>query len=724
MKKILIIVLAILVSVFMQTSVCLAQVPAFPGADGFGRYASGGRGGSVYYVTTLEDNENVGSLRYGVTKLTGATILFKVSGTIHLNSSLNISGANLTIAGQSAPGDGICLADYPVFVRASNVIVRYLRFRMGDYKLSGDEADGADAFGGRFCDNVIIDHCSVSWSTDECCSFYANSNFTMQWCLIAESLRASLHSKGNHGYGAIWGGVGASYYHNMLIHHDSRTPRFGTYATETDPNSHLTDWRNNVIYNWSGNGCYGCEGMYINTVNNYYRPGGATTSSTKAKFMMPGYATSSDGTTAIWGKLHFSGNKNDLYTTVNSDNWKGVTWTNNSSLINGVATQADLKSDTVLGRDRIPLFHQHSTDSGYIQVLNYVGCCKSRDALDARYVSECKSRTTTYKGASAGKPGIIDKCDDLKPANAGDDWTPWPVLNSTAAPTDTDNDGMPDEWETANGLDPNDAADRNNKNEEGYTMLEVYLASLVADITAGQYEGSTEMGIAGEPYDPKEYSTEATVNFPMGEASLTGEGTSDNSSIVTSATYAANGLTVGTRNKLGTVFTAFSPTGEGTSPSENACVTFTINTAEGASILPSSFSLKAVRCGTNGSSLDVVWIDGNGNQTTFMKNVRPIRDDGSGGTDPFLTADLSELGLKESCGTCQLKFYIYNLAVGKQMGFADICLGLHNSASSGISTITGNENLTGSPIFNLKGIQVGNSYNGIVVSNGKKYINR
>ena len=700
-----------------------AQVPAFPGADGFGRYATGGRGGSVYYVTTLEDNNDFGSLRYGVTKLTNATILFKVSGTIHLNSSLGISGANLTIAGQSAPGDGICLADYPVSVKASNVIIRYMRFRMGDYKISADEADGGDAFGGRFCDNVIIDHCSVSWSTDECCSFYANTNFTMQWCLIAESLRASLHSKGNHGYGAIWGGVGASYYHNMLIHHDSRTPRFGTGSTSYHPNEHLTDWRNNVIYNWSGNGCYGCEGMYINTVNNYYRPGGATTSSTKAKFMMPGYATSSDGTTAIWGKYYFSGNKNDLFPVANTDNWKGVTWTNNSDMIDGVATLDDLKSDTVLGSDRIPLFHQHSTDSAYQQVLSYVGCCKSRDALDARYISECRNRTTTYMGTSGNKPGIIDKCDDLKPSDAGDDWTPWPVLNSTAAPDDTDCDGMPDEWEAANGLNPNDAADRNLKNDEGYTMLEVYLASLVEDITTAQYEASVEMGVAGEPYDPKEYSTEATVTFQMGTGTMTGKGTSDNTNVVTSATYSANGLTVGTRNKLGTVFTAFSPTGEGTSPSENACVTFSINIAEGAEVIPSSFSLKAVRCGTNGSSLDVVWIDGNGKQTTLMKNIKPIRDDGSGGTDPILTADLSELGLKQSGGICQLKFYIYNLAVGKQMGFADICLGLHDAEPNGITTIKENKDEDGVR-YNLSGIRVSPSAKGILINNGRKVISR
>lgn len=226
------VVLAVLSSFFNINS--SAQVPAFPGADGYGRYTQGGRGGTVYYVTTLDDSDEQGTLRYGVTRLSKAVIMFKVSGTIHLNSPLNISASNITIAGQSAPGDGICIADYPVSVSGSQVIIRYMRFRMGDRKLNADEADGADALGGRFSTDVIIDHCSISWSTDECCSFYANTNFTMQWCLVTESLRESLHSKGTHGYGAIWGGLGASFYHNMLAHHGSRTPRIGTGGTAID----------------------------------------------------------------------------------------------------------------------------------------------------------------------------------------------------------------------------------------------------------------------------------------------------------------------------------------------------------------------------------------------------------------------------------------------------------------------------------------------------------
>ena len=361
-------VLAVLSSFFNINS--SAQVPAFPGADGYGRYTQGGRGSTVYYVTTLDDSDEQGTLRYGVTRLSKAVIMFKMSGTIHLNSPLNISASNITIAGQSAPGDGICIADYPVSVSGNQVIIRYMRFRMGDRKLSPDEADGADALGGRFSTDVIIDHCSISWSTDECCSFYANTNFTMQWCLVTESLRESLHSKGTHVYGAIWGGLGASFYHNMLAHHGSRTPRFGTGDHKDRPDLHMVDMLNCVNYNYAGNGCYGAEGMHINLVNNYYKWGPATeTASCRNKLISPGYATHSDGVTAIWSKYYLDGNVVTGNSNVTADNWLGVSFKGNSSMENGMVTDADQKSDTAMGQ--IPEFHQHTADMAYDKVLRY-----------------------------------------------------------------------------------------------------------------------------------------------------------------------------------------------------------------------------------------------------------------------------------------------------------------------------------------------------------------
>ena len=190
---------------------------AFPGAEGFGRNATGGRGGKVYHVTTLEDGDYEGTFRHAVSQRGARTVVFDVAGTIFLDRNLNISNGDLTIAGQTAPGEGICIARYPVSVRAENVIVRYMRFRVGN------EGKGEpDGFGGTENKNVIIDHCSISWSVDETCTFYGGENVTVQWCLISESLRTAGHSKGPHGYGAIIGGDKSSFHHNLMAHHESR----------------------------------------------------------------------------------------------------------------------------------------------------------------------------------------------------------------------------------------------------------------------------------------------------------------------------------------------------------------------------------------------------------------------------------------------------------------------------------------------------------------------
>jgi hypothetical protein len=438
---------------------------AFPGAEGFGRETTGGRGGKIIFVTNLNDS-GAGSFRSAVQASGKRIVVFKISGTIELLSPINITTNDLTVAGQTAPGDGICIRNYEVYVAASNVIIRFIRFRLGDVKQVE-----TDAVWGRYQKNVIMDHCSMSWSVDESASFYANQNFTMQWCIISESLNNAFHNKGEHGYGGIWGGDKASFHHNLLAHHNSRNPRFngggrsgisnGIYINE-----HV-DYRNNVIYNWRGNSAYGGENGKYNIVNNYYKPGPATPASKNKRIME--VSKESDLSYGVgYGKFFIDGNYIFGNVTVTANNWSGGV-----DYSSGV-TQA-------LAQLATPLASQyetnHTAEQAFNAVLNFAGASLKRDAVDTRVVLETKNGTTTFMGSKTGYAGIIDSQADV----GG-----WPVLQSLEPPVDTDNDGMPDVWEIEMKLDPNSANANGHDLSTGYENIEVYINSLVKDITNTQ----------------------------------------------------------------------------------------------------------------------------------------------------------------------------------------------------------------------------------------------
>ncbi|WP_300798006.1 pectate lyase [uncultured Alistipes sp.] len=471
-------------------------IRAFPGAEGGGMYVTGGRGGKVYHVTKLDDDGSVGTLRHAVSQSGARIIVFDVCGTIRLTKTLEIKNDNLTIAGQTAPGDGICLRDHSVQVKADNVIIRYLRFRMGDVAKSED-----DAIWGRYNENLILDHCTMSWSTDECASFYANRNFTMQWCLLSESLRNSIHGKGKHGYGGLWGGRNASFHHNMLADHDSRNARIdhpGIYvngSTDYRPTHRgNVDLRNNVIYNWGDNSTYGGEDGSYNLVGNYYKPGPA---SKQRKYFVDAYwYNSSFDMGSAYPRIYMEDNYHagSYASALNSDNWNGgVSYHDQSKYGTNPSTEAGhLTAPLSIKADDATTCYTttHPVADAYERVLAYVGASLRRDAVDTRVISDARAGKATYTGSNGSTGGLIDTQEDV----GG-----WPVLTATdeeiaRAATDTDGDGIPDYYEELLGLDKNDASDAAAKtlDPQGlYSNLEVYLHYLVKDITAAQVAGGT-----------------------------------------------------------------------------------------------------------------------------------------------------------------------------------------------------------------------------------------
>ena len=520
MKNIL---LTIVMAVGTLTAMAQEEIPAFPGAEGHGRYITGGRGGEIRHVTNLNDS-GTGSLREALKGNNAKTIVFDVSGYIDLKSQLDIT-SNTTIAGQTAPYPGITLRYYTIyFGKCDNVIVRFLRFRRSQVK---DVNDGADATWGRRRNQIMLDHCSFSWSIDEVASFYDNNNFTMQWCTVGEAQNDAGHGKGNHSYGGIWGGKLASFHHNLLIHLNNRVPRFNgarygwgdytknlyydQYKWENTIQAETVDLRNCVMYNWgNGNGCYGGPGGgYINIVNNYYKAGPGTKNTktvTQVSVGASGNSTEGDQI-GMTSRYYINGN----YVTAAGDkaanyDWKGVTIDAGTFAIDGEKYSKDPKhfyGDTVVykqnanGEDCVRIkvdgpcpigdITTHSAETTYEKVLSYAGASIYRDAVDARFMEETQTGVVTYTGTKTKIKGIVDVIND--PDGVQDPACPsFPDLasESRSADYDTDGDGMPDEWESANGLNPNDATDGATytlDTEKGwYTNLEVYMNSIVEDI--------------------------------------------------------------------------------------------------------------------------------------------------------------------------------------------------------------------------------------------------
>ena len=578
-----------LLAASLISAASMAQAPAFPGAEGHGRYVTGGRGGKIVHVTNLNDS-GTGSFREAV-KSGKRIIVFDVAGVIALKSDLKFAD-NITILGQTAPSPGITLRYYTV-QPGSNNIIRFIRIRRGQEK---NINDGADASWQRNKTGIIFDHCSFSWSIDEVASFYDNNNFTMQWCTVAESLTNPGHSKGAHGYGGIWGGKLASFHHNFVGHLMNRGPRFNgarygwtgytsnkeysTYKWQNAVQAENVDFRNCVMYNAQGT-CYGGPGGgQINIVNNYYKAGpshslkGSTLNGLKVDVSTGKERGSQDRITLV--TLSNSGNSDknhpELYDmtsryyingnttettkgskTANKD-WKGVSYDRGIPSLNGEYYSPNANNfygdavahTTISGKSCVKIkmdepaptgeVTTHSAAEAYEKVLAYVGASLYRDEIDARYMEEAKTGTVTYKGSITKSPGIIDKVSDVNgytEANFGTGTRP--------ADFDTDKDGIPDEWEKANGLNPNDASDAltYSLDKKGYyTNIEVYANSLVEDIMKAENQDALS-GV--DEYYPTSVST--------GISQIEKDQEAGNSAIKSITYYALNGTKLPTPNK-------------------------------------------------------------------------------------------------------------------------------------------------------------------------------
>ncbi|HVE56921.1 MAG TPA: pectinesterase family protein, partial [Pyrinomonadaceae bacterium] len=487
-----------------------STIKAFSTAEGAGAYAVGGRGGDVYHVTNLDDT-GAGSLRNGITTATGPrTIVFDVSGTINLNSRLNINKPFLTIAGQTAPGDGITVAGWTTVVDSTqHVIIRYMRFRPGDIRCSsGMEGDSLWVDNSK---DVIIDHVSASWSIDESLSVTDSDRVSVQWSFITESLNLSCHPEGRHGYGSLirYGSGRISYHHNLYAHHFNRNPRVGDNIT--------LDFVNNVIYDWGTDASYSGaadEGITkVNYVGNYLVAGPNTGATKRARAF-------NGGSVNTW--IYQNGNVID-------SNVNGVhdgTNTGWAMFVNNYTQQAnplDLSSagspDEKVPTESLIEINASSAETAYNMVLLTAGSSHKRDAVDARLFNEVRYETGAMINSQTDVGG-------------------YPLLNSLPAPVDTDQDGIPDTWEINNGLNPNDPNDASQLAPNGYSNLENYVNSnLFAPTAANVSVGGKVLTAQGQGIARATVTLTNTATGEIRSLQTNSFGNYDFSEVVSGGTY-------------------------------------------------------------------------------------------------------------------------------------------------------------------------------------------
>lgn len=496
------------------------NIPAFPTAEGFGKFTTGGRGGKVVTVTNLEDdieNPPVGSFRWALAQYPDEpiTVVFNVSGWIILKDVIRVTRtAGLTIAGQTAPGEGITL--YPRMFSingAKNIIVRNMRFRTGSKGWDGsDLVKDAEIVDQALCaentENIIFDHCTFGWSAEEIVNNQCSHFTTFSYCMLHEGLYDAGHHKGSaRSFACQWGGSQSTFHHNMLAHNHSRSPRF--QGARDDDFVVYNEYVNNVNYNWGKvNACYGGENMgvsprynghQVNFCNNYYRFGPATKRgvSNNPSFMRPTAGVK----ISEW---YLNGNYMDEHPDMTSDNLKGVQVDGDASMVKFTDAfivpskfYPDYSFDwnVYTMKDKL-----QSAEEAYQTVLDKVGCIV-RDSIERRIVRECKEGTATLHSRSwggGGTYGIIDDQSDAEMTVLENGFSVCSVaLPSENRPDgwDSDGDGMPDEWEMANGFNPDDSADGNYINAEGYTALEKYLASIMGENINGEFGPASSIRI-------------------------------------------------------------------------------------------------------------------------------------------------------------------------------------------------------------------------------------